>query len=58
MKHDFEYTTRKLDWDRYGEELEDVSELLNAYARRGWEYVETVVPHTGPPVTVFRRRLP
>jgi hypothetical protein len=58
MEQEFEYTIRQLDWSSVGlDEDEEVQRLLNAYAARGWEYLHTVVPHTGAPVTVFRRRL-
>lgn len=57
MPQEFEYTVSRIDWDSYGVDLDDISRLLNAYAKRGWEYLETVVPHTGGPVTVFRRDL-
>lgn len=54
---EFEYAIRRLDWDSARFEADEITRLLNAYEARGWQYLETVTPHTGGPVTVFRRRL-
>ncbi len=56
-RREFEYTVRRLDWDSVRIDPEEIPRVLNAFAARGWEYLETVTPHTGAPVTVFRRRV-
>jgi hypothetical protein len=54
---EYEYTIAQFDWDAARFDPDELEGGLNAYAARGWEYVHTIVPHTGRPVTVWRRRV-
>ena len=57
MDRTYEYTAHIIDWDSASIDRTEVIEALNHYTQDGWEYVQTVTPHTGRPVSVFRRAL-
>ena len=57
MERGYEYTVHMIDWASASIERDEVIQALNHFSQDGWEYLHTVVPSTGRPVSIFRRPL-